>query len=71
MKALLYSAKRTKLFSLILLLGFFGYTQEEPLNFDYNTYLSQKNDTCALDLVSVSSFKVERNISLETITQIS
>jgi hypothetical protein len=71
MKALLYSAKRTKLFSLILLLGFFGYTQEEPLNFDYNTYLSQNNDTNALDLVSVSSFKVERNISLETIIQIS
>jgi hypothetical protein len=71
MKALLYSAKRTKLFSLILLLGFFGYTHDEPLNFDYNTYLSQKNDTNALGLVSVSSFKVERNISLETITQIS
>ena len=71
MKAALYSVKTIKLFSFILLLGFFGYTQEEPLDFDYTKYLSQHTDTYAVYSPSESSFKVDKNISLETTIQIS
>ena len=58
MKLKLFSKKKTKLFTLIILMGFFGYAQEEPFNCDFNAYLFQRNDVYALDLASGSSYLV-------------
>ena len=62
MKAILHSTGKKTLFTLIILLGFFGYAQE-PFYCDYNAYLFQKNDVYALDLASGSSYLVAENIT--------
>ncbi|MBU3010719.1 T9SS type A sorting domain-containing protein [Polaribacter vadi] len=55
--------KTFKLFLLILLVGFFGYAQDEPFSCDYNAYLFQRNDIYALDLASGSSYLVKENVT--------
>lgn len=63
MKLKLFSKKKTKLFTLIILMGFFGYAQEEPFNCDFNAYLFQRNDVYALDLASGSSYLVAEDVT--------
>ena len=63
MKTLLHSRKRTLLLTLIILVGFFGYAQEEPFNCDFNAYLFQRNDIYALDLASGSSYLVKEDVT--------
>ncbi len=49
--------------TLIIIIGVFGYGQEDPFNCDYNTYLFQYNDIYALDLASVNSYLVKKDIT--------
>jgi hypothetical protein len=70
MKTILSSSKRTKLLSLIILIGFFGYAQEEPFNCDYNAYLFQRNDIYALDLASGSTYLVKEDITPEYVNAV-
>ena len=48
---------------LIILVGFFGYSQGQPFNCDYNAYLFQYNDIYALDLASGNSYLVKEDIT--------
>ena len=63
MKAILQITKSTKILSLILLVGLFGYAQQDPFNCDYNAYLFQYNDVYALDLASGNSYLVKGDIA--------
>ena len=47
----------------IILVGLFGYSQEDPFNCDYNAYLFQYNDIYALDLASGNSYLVKENVT--------
>ncbi|WP_405562483.1 T9SS type A sorting domain-containing protein [Polaribacter sp. Asnod6-C07] len=63
MKTTQKKTKTFKLFVLILLVGFFGYAQDEPFSCDYNAYLFQRNDIYALDLASGSSYLIKENVT--------
>jgi len=49
--------------TLIIIIGVFGYGQEDPFNCDYNAYLFQYNDIYALDLASGNSYLVKKDIT--------
>ena len=49
--------------TLIIIIGVFGYGQEDPFNCDYNAYLFQDNDIYALDLASGNSYLVKKDIT--------
>ena len=63
MEPILSFTRKKLLFNFIVLIGLFGYSQEEPFNCDYNAYLFQNNDIYALDLASGNSYLIKENVT--------
>ena len=63
MEPILSFTRKKLLFNFIVLIGLFGYSQEEPFNCDYNAYLFQYNDIYALDLASGNSYLIKENVT--------
>lgn len=63
MKKIIPQTKVKVIFTLLILISLFGYSQEEPFNCDFNAYLFQGNDVYALDLASGSSYLVAEDVT--------
>ena len=63
MEPILSFTRKKLLFNFLVLIGLFGYSQEDPFNCDYNAYLFQYNDIYALDLASGNSYLIKENVT--------